>query len=126
MCNKTLSNVSKCNVFSVTEPSTVSVTPLRMRVCAQEPETLVSHLFGGVLRSQVKCGGCGAESNTLDPFLDLSLELLGCSSVEAALRKFAAAETLAGANAYKCDKCKRCVGSAAQPRPRGLTDLCDC
>ena len=69
----------------------------------------MAHLFGGVLRSQVKCGSCGAESNTLDPFLDLSLELLGCTSVAAALRKFSAAESLAGANAYKCEKCKRCA-----------------
>ena len=68
---------------------------------------MVSHMFGGTLRSQVKCGACGAESNTLDPFMDLSLELLGCTSVAAALQKFTAPETLAGANAYKCEKCKR-------------------
>ena len=73
----------------------------------QEPETLVSHMFGGVLQSKVTCGRCGAESNTLDPFQDLSLELLGCTSVTAALHKFTAPEALAGANAYKCEACKR-------------------
>ena len=73
----------------------------------QEPLTAVTHLFGGSLQSRVRCGGCGATSDTVDPFLDLSLELLGCTTLHAALRKFTAPEPLTGANAYKCDKCRR-------------------
>jgi hypothetical protein len=74
---------------------------------AQEPLTAIAHLFGGSLQSRVRCGGCGATSDTVDPFLDLSLELLGCTTLLAALRKFTAPEPLTGANAYKCDRCRR-------------------
>ena len=73
----------------------------------QEPLTAVSHLFGGSLLSRVRCSACGATSDTVDPFLDLSLELLGCTTLLAALRRFTAPEALTGANAYKCDRCRR-------------------
>ena len=47
----------------------------------------------GKLQSQVCCRGCGHESNTVDPFLDLSLELHAngeplCRSVADAMRRF--------------------------------------
>lgn len=32
-------------------------------------------LFGGQLRSEVLCGGCGAASTAFDPFLDLSVPI---------------------------------------------------
>ena len=51
---------------------------------------------------------CGAESNTIDPFLDLSLELQGpdgvgvCRSLSDALTRFTRPEFLEGDNGYWC------------------------
>ena len=71
--------------------------------------SFVYRIFGGKIRSQVKCTECDYESNTYDPFLDLSLEINHASSVEKALRRFTAGESLDGANKYKCPKQKRAV-----------------
>lgn len=71
--------------------------------------TLVHQLFGGYLRSQVKCQDCKFSSNTYDPFLDLSLEIDRASSLESALERFTTEETLTESNKYKCQKCKKPV-----------------
>lgn len=36
---------------------------------------IMQRVFGGLLRSDVVCGGCGYTSTAFDPFLDLSLDL---------------------------------------------------
>ncbi len=61
--------------------------------------SFVSRVFGGRLRSQIKCA-CGRDSNTYDPFLDLSLEVVRAASVDKALSRFCATEVLDGDN--KC------------------------
>eukprot|EP00741_Cyanophora_paradoxa_P003091 tig00000663_g3000.t1 len=71
--------------------------------------TVIQQIFGGYLRSQVKCSQCQYGSNKFDPFLDLSLELRGANSVEQALSNFTAAEVLDGENKYRCSKCKKLV-----------------
>ena len=42
---------------------------------AAAARTFVQSIFGGRLRSQIKCEGVDYVSNTYDPFLDLSLEI---------------------------------------------------
>ena len=37
--------------------------------------TVVNQIFGGFLRSQVVCLYCKAQSNTYDPFMDVSLDI---------------------------------------------------
>jgi hypothetical protein len=54
----------------------------------RNPDTVVNHLFQGLLRSQIKCQRCQHESNTYDPFMDLSLEIKGCASLKEALQHF--------------------------------------
>ena len=66
--------------------------------------TVVHRIFGGYFRSQVRCGMCAGESNTYDPFLDLSLEVAGCSSLHRALRHFTGAEILDKSNMYLCPR----------------------
>lgn len=62
---------------------------------------------GGVLQSGVKCGSCGHESLTMEPFYDISV---GCeNTVEKALGKYTAPERMAGTNAYRCEGCKKKV-----------------
>lgn len=70
--------------------------------------TLVHHVFGCYMRSEVACLACGHVSKSYDPQLGLVLELHGgayrAGSVEEALRHHTARERLDGANKYKCDK----------------------
>ena len=77
--------------------------------------TFMHQLFGGKFRSQVKCLTCGRESNTLESFLDVSLELgKKTASVGHALRCFTQKEILDGSNKYKCARCNRLVRASKQ------------
>lgn len=66
--------------------------------------SLIYRIFGGYLQSQVVCAACSYSSNTFDPFLDLSLEIKKCPSLEKALAHFTRTETLDASNTYKCPK----------------------
>ncbi|KAL4424055.1 hypothetical protein ABPG75_001356 [Micractinium tetrahymenae] len=66
--------------------------------------SFIYRIFGGRMRSQVKCSECGYESNTYDPCIDLSLEITRAQSVKRALERFTAGEVLDGQNKYKCPK----------------------
>ncbi|KAJ8245967.1 hypothetical protein GJAV_G00262240 [Gymnothorax javanicus] len=71
--------------------------------------TLIHQIFGGYLRSRVKCLNCKAVSDTYDPFLDISLEIKTALNITKALEQFVRPEQLDGENAYKCTKCKKMV-----------------
>lgn len=74
-----------------------------------ELTSFVYRIFGGRIRSQVKCSQCGYESNTYDPFLDLSLEINHAHTIEKALKLFTAVEVLDGGNKYKCPRQDKAV-----------------
>ncbi|KAK0546984.1 hypothetical protein OC845_004328 [Tilletia horrida] len=83
--------------------------------------TFIQKIFAGRLRSRVHCGSCGYDSDTFDPFLDLSLDIRsgnqgpgfgagnggGPESVLASLTAFTRVERLDGKNKYRCEKCKK-------------------
>jgi ubiquitin carboxyl-terminal hydrolase 36/42 len=69
------------------------------------PPTVVERIFQGKFQNQVKCLRCGYESNTYDPFLDVSLELPRVNSVSAAMSLFTEEERLDGENRYQCARC---------------------
>ncbi len=73
-------------------------------------------MFGGYLRSQVSCTKCKYNSNTYDPFLDLSLEVSGkkVNSLHDALTEFTRKETLDTDNKWKCSGCKKRVCASKQ------------
>ncbi|KAK7122840.1 hypothetical protein R3I94_019825 [Phoxinus phoxinus] len=71
--------------------------------------TFVHQIFGGYLRSRVKCLNCKAVSDTFDPFLDISLEIKTAQTLTKAFEQFVKPEQLDGDNAYKCSKCKKMV-----------------
>ncbi|KAL1768657.1 ubiquitin carboxyl-terminal hydrolase 42 isoform X1 [Sigmodon hispidus] len=71
--------------------------------------TLVCQIFGGYLRSRVKCLNCKGVSDTFDPYLDITLEIKAAQSVTKALEQFVRPEQLDGENSYKCSKCKKMV-----------------
>lgn len=76
--------------------------------------TIVKEIFGGSLQNQVKCLSCGAESNTVDEIMDISLDVLHSSSLKDSLQKFFQPEILDGNNKYKCDKCNKLVTARKQ------------
>lgn len=77
--------------------------------------SLVHKIFGGRLRSQVKCMQCNYCSNKFDPFLDLSLEILKADTLYKAFANFTAKEHLdGGAKQYQCQQCKQKVKALKQ------------
>ncbi|XP_068658973.1 ubiquitin carboxyl-terminal hydrolase 23-like [Aristolochia californica] len=78
-------------------------------------KSLVHKLFGGSLRSQVKCMQCSYSSNKFDPFLDLSLEIMKAESLRKALAHFTAVEQLdGGEKQYQCHRCNEKVQALKQ------------
>jgi ubiquitin C-terminal hydrolase len=88
----------------------------RLPVPRLDETTFIHRIFGGYLRSQVRCTDCGYRSNTYDPFLDLSLEISrnSCNSVIAAFHEFTRRETLDTNNRWKCSGCKKRVCATKQ------------
>ena len=88
----------------------------RLPVPRLDETTFVHRIFGGYLRSQVRCIFCGHRSNTYDPFLDLSLEVSkkSSSSFAAAFAEFTRKETLDSANRWKCSGCNKHVCATKQ------------
>ncbi|CAM6051440.1 unnamed protein product [Sphagnum compactum] len=77
---------------------------------ASQQTTLIHHIFGGHLQSQVKCMQCQHESNRYESMMDLAVEIHGIvESLEDALAQFTAPELLDGENKYKCDRCNAYV-----------------
>ncbi|KFK40800.1 hypothetical protein AALP_AA2G042900 [Arabis alpina] len=77
--------------------------------------SLVHRIFGGSLRSQVKCEQCFHCSDKYDPFLDLSLDISKADSLHRALSRFTAVEHLDdGRKVYQCEKCKQKVKAIKQ------------
>jgi len=80
-----------------------------------EETTAVHQIFGGYLRSQVRCLKCRAESNTYDPCLDLSVDINSSNSLLRALREFIKVDRIGGRdNKYKCSACHSLVDAEKQ------------
>lgn len=88
----------------------------RLPIPRLDETTFVHRIFGGYLRSQVKCTNCDYCSNTYDPFLDLNLEVSkkNCDSIKTAFAKYTRSETLDSENKWKCSKCKQRVCAKKQ------------
>ncbi|KAM6049952.1 ubiquitin carboxyl-terminal hydrolase 36 [Theristicus caerulescens] len=71
--------------------------------------TLIHQIFGGYLRSRVKCLVCKSVSDTYDPYLDMALEIGQAANIVRALELFVKSDMLGGENAYMCAKCKKKV-----------------
>ncbi|KAL6644646.1 hypothetical protein ACP70R_016254 [Stipagrostis hirtigluma subsp. patula] len=72
-----------------------------------EETTLVQLIFGGYLRSKIKCSRCHVSSEQCERMLDLTVEIDGdISSLEEALERFTSTEVLDGENRYECSRCK--------------------
>ncbi|KAF8086077.1 hypothetical protein N665_0635s0008 [Sinapis alba] len=92
---------------------------------AQET-TLIQHIFGGLLQSQVQCTVCSNVSDQYENMMDLTVEIHGDAvSLEECLDQFTAKEWLQGDNLYKCDRCndyvKACKRLSIRSAPNILT-----
>ncbi|GLJ46688.1 hypothetical protein SUGI_0984250 [Cryptomeria japonica] len=67
--------------------------------------SFVKKIFGGCLRSQVKCTHCCHCSNAFEPFIDLSLEIDEADSLTSALQSFTRVESIVPDFKYRCDNC---------------------
>ncbi|CAN0098829.1 unnamed protein product, partial [Discosporangium mesarthrocarpum] len=77
--------------------------------------TAINRIFGGYLRSQLRCTLCGHCSDTFDPFLDLSMDLAGgVTTLRRALQRFTAKETLDTGNRWRCGGCASMVRAEKQ------------
>ncbi|KAF8591122.1 cysteine proteinase [Ramaria rubella] len=72
---------------------------------------IIHSTFSGQLQSDVKCGRCGNITSTIDPLLDISMELKGKgmegmseNTLAACLRRYTHPEKL-GPKEYSCSKC---------------------
>ncbi|KAK9077773.1 hypothetical protein SSX86_006111 [Deinandra increscens subsp. villosa] len=73
---------------------------------SSQETTLIQHIFGGRLQSQVICTKCNNVSNQFENMMDLTVEIHGdAASLEECLDQFTAKEWLDGDNKYKCDGC---------------------
>jgi ubiquitin carboxyl-terminal hydrolase 36/42 len=76
--------------------------------------TLISRVFGGYLRNELKCSVCTYSSKTYNHFLDLSLEITAGSDVKSALSAFIKVEKLSSGNEWFCEGCKKKVKASKQ------------
>lgn len=88
--------------------------------------TLIQYIFGGHLKSQVKCSKCNKISYRHENMMDLTVEIQGdAESLEECLDQFTSEEWLDGENMYKCDGCndyvKACKRLAVHHAPNILT-----
>lgn len=98
----------------------ICLKPLNPKPPAEvQQTTLIYRIFGGRLRSQIRCEGVHYESSTHDPFLDLSLEINKAHSLKRALQNFTAGEVLDGPNRYRCPKNNKLVRAIKQVRGAG-------
>lgn len=68
--------------------------------------TLIQHIFGGHLQSQVICSKCCNVSSQCENMMELNVEIHGdATTLEECLNQFTAKEQLHGDNMYKCDGC---------------------
>ncbi|KAK9803876.1 hypothetical protein WJX72_001262 [[Myrmecia] bisecta] len=71
--------------------------------------SMIHRIFAGRMCSQVRCLECSFESNTFEPFFDISLDVTRAPSLVKALAHFVRADQLEGPNRYKCPKQQRMV-----------------
>ncbi|PON73149.1 Ubiquitinyl hydrolase [Parasponia andersonii] len=73
---------------------------------SSQETTIIQHIFGGHLQSQVICTECNNISNQYENMMDLTVEIHGeARSLEECLDQFTVKEWLHGENMYKCDGC---------------------
>ncbi|KAF6135223.1 hypothetical protein GIB67_035294 [Kingdonia uniflora] len=73
-----------------------------------EETTLVGLIFGGYIRSKIKCMKCKGKSERHERMMDLTVEIQGdIGTLEEALGRFTTTEILDGDSKYKCSSMRK-------------------
>lgn len=73
-----------------------------------QKNSFVKSIFGGRLKSQLKCCNCDHCSITLEPIIDLSLEIKDVGTLVDALKSFTQMEKMEDSDSkFICDNCKK-------------------
>ncbi|KAL6259800.1 hypothetical protein P5V15_009711 [Pogonomyrmex californicus] len=75
--------------------------------------TPINQIFGGYIRTEVKCLQCQHVSTTFQHFQDLLLDIRKANTLDEALNSYFSREQLDN-NDYKCEACKRRVPATKQ------------
>ena len=96
---------------SLSPSSPLSPTALSSAFPSVSPASpsFVHQLYCGQLVDYITCLSCHNRRQRLDEFMDLSLDVADCATLEEALRHFVQSETLTGDNRWRCDQCKEKV-----------------
>ncbi|KAH9314652.1 hypothetical protein KI387_023279 [Taxus chinensis] len=84
-----------------------TLSPKAAKACLLlQGDSFVKELFGGRLRSQIRCVECSHCSDSYEPLIDLSLEINNSDSITEALESFTVVETIQCDEKFQCEKCK--------------------
>ncbi|XP_011621708.1 ubiquitin carboxyl-terminal hydrolase 21 isoform X1 [Amborella trichopoda] len=82
---------------------------------SRQSDSFVTQIFGGHIRSRVRCHNCGHCSDTYESSLGLSLEIDEAETLYAALKSFTKVETIDDPEVkFGCDGCKQQVSVEKQ------------
>nr|DAD24048.1 TPA_asm: hypothetical protein HUJ06_025511 [Nelumbo nucifera] len=77
--------------------------------------TFVKQIFGGRLKSQLRCCNCSHRSDTFEPLIDLSLEIDDVDTLPNALQSFTKVENIEDPETrFTCENCKQKVSVEKQ------------
>lgn len=109
--SRTHCKIRPCAVYrsesTAKEPASTATIDLTYRDLPAKVKhtTWVYQTWGGEVRSRVVCSKCKKPSDTLDNFLDLSLDVpKGPRSITTMLQGFIKEDRLEGDNKYHCEK----------------------
>ncbi len=77
---------------------------------SSRPE-LIKDVFGGCFANEVICLDCPHRSTVKEEFLSLNLQIHNKRGLAEGMQAFVEAESLAGSNAYHCDRCDKKVSA---------------
>ena len=94
--------------LSPTPSSPLSPTNLSSSFPSFSPTSpsFVHQLYCGKLTDYLRCLSCHTARQRTDDFMDVSLDVEHCTSLEQAMGKFIEPETLTGDNRWRCDSCQ--------------------
>ncbi|XP_058085773.1 ubiquitin carboxyl-terminal hydrolase 21-like isoform X3 [Magnolia sinica] len=80
-----------------------------------QDDSFINQIFGGRLRSQLRCCNCGHCSDNFEPLIDLSLEIEDTDSVLTALESFTQVEKIEDTETiFTCESCREEVSLEKQ------------
>ncbi|XP_012982372.1 ubiquitin carboxyl-terminal hydrolase 17-like protein A [Mesocricetus auratus] len=92
-------------MFTLNAMHTSCLPGSKLMGCTSKQSSIIHEIFGGSWESKIKCLCCQATTDTLEPFLDITLDIQTAQSVNQALENLVKEEKLCGENAYHCDIC---------------------